>query len=88
MSLNVIEIPRYLRRQLERIVHKSRDRDHVCRALAMLHLYDTGGCVAEAARRGCAAMDPGGWLKRLAYVWRRARRTLHLRDWSHVYSLS
>lgn len=156
MPLSVIEIPRYLRRQLKRIVQRSWDRDHSRRALAILHLYEAGGCVSEAARRVCAArssvqrwrerfedygvqglaparrgrMDykaddkvlkrlnkllattprqrgylrsrwssellakelarDGGvhvhattirrWLKRLAYVWRRARPTLHIRD--------
>lgn len=156
MEASVTKMPRYVRRQLERIVQKSRDKDHVRRALAMLQLRQTGGCVAEVARRLCAArssvqrwrtlfedygvqglaaqrrgrsdykaddkvlktleklldMTPKDhgylrsrwssellarvleqctgvcvhatsirrWLKRLAYVWRRARPTLHIRD--------
>ena len=55
MRCSVIEIPRYLRKQLKRIVHKSRDRDHVRRALAILHLQDSHGCVTHAARSVCAA---------------------------------
>ena len=156
MQVSVTKMPRYLRRQLERVVQKSRDRDHVRRALAILQLRETQGCVSEVARRLCAARssvarwralfedygvaglaplhrgrsdykaddnvlkalekllettpkDHGylrsrwssellarvleqctgvgvhatsirRWLKRLAYVWRRARPTLHIRD--------
>ena len=55
MSRSVTEIPRHLRRQLERTVHKTGDKDHARRALAVIQLWETGGCVAEVARRVCAA---------------------------------
>ena len=55
MPHSVIEIPRYTRRQLKRIVHKTPDKHHARRALAILQLWETGGCVAEVARRLCAA---------------------------------
>lgn len=156
MYHSVTKIPRHVRRQLQRVVQKSRDKNHARRALAILQLRETGGCVAEVARRLCAARSSvqrwGGlfedygvqglaplrrgrsdykahdkvlealeklldtmpqdhgylrsrwssellavvlkqctgvsvhatsirrWLKRLAYVWRRARPTVHIRD--------
>lgn len=55
MVRSVIEIPRYERRQLQRTVQKTRDKDHARRALAILQLWHSGGCVAEVARRLCAA---------------------------------
>ncbi len=55
MQHSVIEIPRDTRRQLKRIVHKTTDKHHARRALAILQLWETGGCVAEVARRLCAA---------------------------------
>ena len=36
-------------------MHKTNDKGHARRALAILQLWETGGCVAEVARRLCAA---------------------------------
>ena len=55
MQHSVNEIPRYTRRQLKRTVHKTTDKQHARRVLAILQLWETGGCVAEVARRLCAA---------------------------------
>ena len=55
MSHSVTELGRALRRRLERVVHKSRDKDYARRALAILHLWETGGDVAQAAHRVRAA---------------------------------
>ena len=55
MGHSVTELSRAVRRRLERVVHKSRDKDYVRRALAVLHLWETGGHVAEAAQRVRAA---------------------------------
>lgn len=55
MERRVREIERAVRRRLERVVHKSRDNDYARRALAILHLWETGGEVAEAAHRVRAA---------------------------------
>ena len=43
MTLSVTKIPRHIRKQLKQIVHRSPDRDHVRRALAILRLQRTGG---------------------------------------------
>lgn len=55
MGYSVLEMPRPVRRRLKRIVQKSADKDYVRRALALLHLWETQGCVSEVARRLCAA---------------------------------
>jgi len=55
MEHSVTEIGGAVRRRLERVVRKSRDKDYVRRALAILHLWETGGNVAEAAHRVRAA---------------------------------
>lgn len=55
MEYSVTEIGRAVRRRLERVVHKSRDKDFARRALAVLHLWETGGNVARAAQRVRAA---------------------------------
>ena len=55
MSISVTEMSRAVRRRLERVVHKSRDKDYARRALALLHLWETDGNVAEAAHRVRAA---------------------------------
>ena len=51
MEHSVTEIGRAVRRRLERVVQKSRDKDYARRALAILQLWETGGNVAEAAHR-------------------------------------
>ena len=38
MQHSVIEIPRYTRRQLKRMVHKTTDKHHARRTLAILQL--------------------------------------------------
>lgn len=55
MSYSVLEIARPVRRRLKRIVQKHRDKDYARRALAVLQLWETRGCVSEVARRVCAA---------------------------------
>ena len=55
MSNSVTEMSRAVRRRLERVVHKSRDKDYARRALALLHLWESEGNVAEAAHRVRAA---------------------------------
>ena len=40
-----------MRRRLERVVHKGRDKDYARRALALLQLWETQGNMAEAAHR-------------------------------------
>ena len=52
---SVMKMGRGVRRRLKRIVHKSRDKDHVRRALALLGLHANGNCIAQAARQVCAA---------------------------------
>ena len=54
MSHSVTEMPRWVRRRLQRVVQTSWDKDHVRRALAILHLWETNS-VSEVARRLCAA---------------------------------
>ena len=54
MRHSVTEMPRWVRRRLQRVVQTSRDKDYVRRALAILHLWETNG-VSEVARRLCAA---------------------------------
>ena len=51
MAYSVTEIGRAVRRRLERVVKKSRDKDYARRALAILHLWETDGNVAQAAQR-------------------------------------
>lgn len=55
MGHSVTEIGRAVRRRLERVVRRSRDKDYPRRALAVLHLWESGGNVAEAAHRVRAA---------------------------------
>ena len=55
MKHSVVEMTRAVRRRLERVVRKSRGKDHARRALAMLHLWETQGNVAEVAHRVRAA---------------------------------
>ena len=55
MKHSVIEMTRAVRRRLERVVRKSREQDYARRALAVLHLWETQGNVAEAAHRVRAA---------------------------------
>jgi transposase len=55
MEYSVTEIGRAVRRRLERVVRNSRDKDFARRAWAVLHLWETGGNVAEAAHRVRAA---------------------------------
>jgi transposase len=55
MEYSVTEIGRAVRRRLERVVRNNRDKDFARRALAVLHLWETGGNVAEAAHRVRAA---------------------------------
>ena len=55
MMNSVTEMSRAVRRRLERVVHKSRDKDYARRALALLHLWESEGNVAEAAHRVRAA---------------------------------
>ncbi len=47
MGCSVTEIRRPVRRRLKRTVHKSPDKDHARRALAVLQLWETGDNVAE-----------------------------------------
>ena len=51
MQHSVTEMGRAVRRRLERVVHKSRDKDYARRALAILHLWESEGNVAQAADR-------------------------------------
>ena len=54
MEQSIQAISRAVRRRLERVVQKSRDKEHTRRAQAILHLAE--GCpVSEAARRVRAA---------------------------------
>ena len=55
MKHSVIETTRAVRRRLERVVRKSREKDHARCALAVLHLWETQGNVAEVAHRVRAA---------------------------------
>ena len=55
MGHSVIEMTRAVRRRLERVVRKSREKDYARRALAVLHLWETQGDVAEVAHRVRAA---------------------------------
>ena len=51
MKDSVVEITRAVRRRLERVVRKSRDKDYAQRALVVLHLLEMQGNVAETAHR-------------------------------------
>ena len=55
MGHSVIEMTRAVRRRLERVVRKSREKDYARRALAVLHLWETQGDVADVAHRVRAA---------------------------------
>ena len=55
MGHSVIAMTRAVRRRLERVVRKSREMDYARRALAVLHLWETQGDVAEVAHRVRAA---------------------------------
>ena len=55
MEHSVMEMTRAVRRRLERVVRKSREKDYVRRALAVLHLWETQGNVAKVAHRLRAA---------------------------------
>ena len=55
MGHSVIAMTRAVRRRLERVVCKSREMDYALRALAVLHLWETQGDVAEVAHRVRAA---------------------------------
>ena len=55
MKHSVIEMTRAVRRRLERVVRNSREKDYARRALAVLHLWETQGNVAEVAHRVRAA---------------------------------
>ena len=55
MNYSVTEMLRPVRRRLKRTVHKSSDKDHVRRALAVLQLWETGDDVTEVSHRLCAA---------------------------------
>lgn len=54
MEASIQGMRRPIRRRLRRVVQKSRDRDHVRRAMALLQL-GSGKTVSETARRVCAA---------------------------------
>ena len=54
MSLSIQRMPRPTRRRLKRVVQRSRERNHVRRAMALLHLARGLG-VSETARLVCAA---------------------------------
>lgn len=54
MSHSIQTMPRPIRRRLKRTVQKTRCKDHVRRALALLYLA-AGHSVSETARRVCAA---------------------------------
>lgn len=55
MKHRVIEMTRAVRRRLGRVVRKSCEKDQARRALAVLHLWETKGNVAEVAHRVRAA---------------------------------
>ena len=55
MKHSVIEMTRAVRRRLERVVRNSREKDYARRALAVLHLWETQGNVAEVPHRVRAA---------------------------------
>jgi hypothetical protein len=55
MIHSVTNIPRPTRRRLALIAQQSSDHQHVRRALALLALWETHGCVSEVARRVCVA---------------------------------
>ena len=59
MQYSIQAMPRPIRRRLKRTVQKSPDRDHVRRALALLHLF-VGHGVTETARVVCAARSTVG----------------------------
>ena len=54
MEPSIPSLPRAARRRLMRVVHKTRDKDHARRALAILRLAE-GLAVSEVARQLCAA---------------------------------
>ena len=50
MNRSVMEMGRGVRRRLERVVHRSREKDYARRALALLQLWETRGNVSEGAK--------------------------------------
>jgi transposase len=55
MGSSVTEMSRGVRRRLQRVVQRSRDKDYARRALALLHLWESAGDVSQAAHRVRAA---------------------------------
>ena len=55
MKHSVIEMTRAVRRRLDQVVRKSREKDYAWRALPVLHLWETQGNVTEVAHRVRAA---------------------------------
>ena len=51
MGHSVIEMTRAVRRRVERVVRKSREKDYARRAVAVVHLWETQGDVADVAHR-------------------------------------
>ena len=51
MRPSVLEMKRWVRRRLRRVVHRSRDADYVRRCAGMLTLFETGNNVSETARQ-------------------------------------
>jgi transposase len=55
MKYSVMKMARGVRRRLKRVVQKSSDKDYARRALALLHLHESGNNVTAAASAVCAA---------------------------------
>ena len=55
MNHSVLEMSRGVRRRLEQVVQRSREKDYARRALAVLQLWETRGNVSEVAQRLRAA---------------------------------
>ena len=56
MRHSELEMKRWVRPRLRRVVHRSRDADYVRRCVGMLTLFETGNNVSEPARR-CHVRD-------------------------------
>lgn len=54
MEPSITKMPRPIRRRLQHVVQRSRDKDYVRRAQAILQLWETGGNVTAVAQRLCA----------------------------------
>lgn len=52
---SVVKMSRAVSRRLQRVVHRSRDKDYTRRALGLLAPREHANCVSEAARQVCAA---------------------------------